>query len=545
MGVVTSGVAWSTMERVKRLPGGERTANLLLWLLITGPLLLPADSVSQGQPSGLPLPWVKIAAVPLLGLAVYLARRCPLLAVLAPAVLGLAATPELLSGNLAMAQVVLAYLLGRRTSGRRSAGLCFVLVCLAGVLLLLVTPGATVADGLTLAGNVLLVLTLPWLVGHCLRQRAELAHTGWRLAEWLEREQRVASDRARLRERSRIAQDMHDSLGHELSLIALRAGALQVAEDVGPNGRQAAGELRRAAAAATQRLRDVIGVLRDDDAGTPLRPAGETVAALVERAAAAGAPVTLDDRLGSVDGGVRRTLPPMTDRAIYRVVQEALTNATKHAPGAAITVRLRRSGTQAWVTVINEAPAAGPRRAPAAHPGVPGHGLVGLDERVRQAGGTARARPFRGGFVVTARLPLRPGAPATPPGDCGVAWRKFAVARRRARRRMIDAAWTPIAATVVLLALTFGYYRYAAPPSVLDEGVYERLRIGDSRSSVERWLPAHQAAGGGRGGHLPADPSGSDGCLFYSASLDLPSPRYRLCFTGGRLSHKDRVDLDG
>jgi signal transduction histidine kinase len=125
-----------------------------------------------------------------------------------------------------------------------------------------------------------------------------------------------------------------------------------VAEDVGPQGRQAAGELRQAAAVATQRLHEAIRVLREDGEGAPARPAAETVASLVQRATASGVPVTLDDRLSPEDdAGAAHALPPMTDRAIYRVVQEALTNATKHAPGAPVTVTLRRDGAQAQVTV--------------------------------------------------------------------------------------------------------------------------------------------------------------------------------------------------
>jgi len=376
---------------VKRFPIGERIADLVLWAVVTAPLLLPSDSIQPGQPAGLPLPWVRIAAVPLLGLAVYLARRQPVAAAALPAALGLAATPELYTTNsLVVAHVALAYLLGRRSAGRRAALLLFAAVCVAGALLMLMAPGATLADGLTLIVNVLLVLVLPWLAGQYLRQRDELARAGWQFA-----------DRARLRERSRMAKDMHDSLGHELSLIALRAAALQVAEDIGPRGRQAAEELRQAAAAATQRLHEAIRVLREDGEGAPVRPAGETVASLVHRAAASGMPVALDDRLRHA----AQDLPPMADQAIYRVVQEALTNATKHAPGAPVTVTLRREGAQAEVSVVNRAhPAlAGPPL------GSGGYGLISLGERVRQAGGTLRAQPIVGGFAVTARLPLTAG----------------------------------------------------------------------------------------------------------------------------------------
>src|SRR3954471_20518274 len=121
---------------------------------------------------------------------------------------------------------------------------------------------------------------------------------------------------ARLRERSRIAEDMRDSVGHELSLIALRAAALEVDDDLPERHRAAATELRQAAATATERLGEIIGVLRDGGSAAPTLPAHE----LVDRAAASGLEVRL------VQEG-RAELSPMVDRAVHRVVQEALTNA--------------------------------------------------------------------------------------------------------------------------------------------------------------------------------------------------------------------------
>lgn len=523
------------MERLNRFPGGERVADLLLWLVITAPLLLPDEKES---PAGLPLWWVKVAAVPLLGLAVLTSRRQPAVAAAVPAALGLAVAPEMHTSTLAVAQVVLAYLLGRRVPERRSALWLFAAVGALGGLLLLVTPGADVEDGRTLLGTILLVLVLPWLAGQFMGQRAELIRTGWQLAERLEQEQLLIGERVRLRERARIAQDMHDSLGHDLALIAVRAAVLQVADDVGPQGRQAAGELRQAAAEATKRLREVIGVLREEGEGTPLRPAGESVAALVQRAAASGVPVTLDDQLEPPDGdGPTVVLPPMTDRAIHRVVQEALTNATRHAPGAPVAVTLRRDGGQVVVTVTNQVRPGGPSPGPTdGPPGRGGYGLIGLDERVRQAGGTLRTRIADGVFIVTARLPLTAGAPATPPGEISTR-REHALARRTARRKMIHTIWLPTAAVAVLLLLMILNDRGAVRSTVLDEEVYRQLRVGDRQSSVEPRLPEDQV-------RPERDPPGTEVCRFYRTSVDDPSSAYRLCFTDGRLSRKDVVRLD-
>ena len=144
-------------------------------------------------------------------------------------------------------------------------------------------------------------------------------------------------------------------------------------------------------------------------------------------------------------------------------MQEALTNVTKHAPAATpVTVTLRRDGAEAVVTVVNQAPQAEPQGLDA-QPRPPrglnpeGYGLVSLDERVRQAGGTLHVQPTGGGFAVNARLPLTAGVSATPPGGTGAAQRELAVARRRVRRRMIHTVWLPAAAMAALLLLMISY----------------------------------------------------------------------------------------
>lgn len=516
---------------VKAFPGGERGADLLLWLAVTVPVFMVSESPELMRCSGLPLPWVKIVAVPLLALAVAVGRRRPVVAAAVPAGLGLAVTPELYTDNLMIAQLLLAFLLGRRTAGMRPGLLFFAGVCLAGLAMVGLVPGLTLSNWLSSVTTAATTIMLPWLAGRYVRQHDDLVRTGWELAERLERERDLNGERMRLVERSRIAGDMHDSLGHELSLVALRAAALQMRPGLDEPTREAAAELRVSAARATERLSEIIGVLREDGETAPVLPSGDTVAALVERAAAAGMAVRLDGEPGP--------LPPMADRAAYRVVQEALTNAAKHAPGAAITVALGTDSTagEAEVTVVNEAPPAGP--PPGAVSG--GHGLVGLDERVRLAGGALRARPAGGGFAVTARLPLTVGAAATPPESR----RRLALVRRGIRRSVTDAIWMPVAVAVALMSLTSGYDLYIAHGAVLDAEVYTRLRVGQSLASLESRLPSYQVNEGGRPKGAPADPRGAGECRFYRAGAASPSSAYRLCFTGGRLSHKDEVPAAG
>ncbi|WP_271222261.1 sensor histidine kinase [Streptosporangium carneum] len=512
---------------VKAFPGGEQGADLLLWLAVTVPVFTANESPEVEQHPWLPLPWMKIAAVPLLALAVAVGRRRPVLAAAVPAALAMTVTPELYTDNFMIAQLLLAFLLGRRAAGMRPGLLLFTGVCLAGLAEVNLIPGVTLSNWLSLITTAVTTIMLPWLAGRYVRQHDDLVRTGWELAERLEREQDLIGERMRLVERSRIAGDMHDSLGHELSLVALRAAVLQMHPGMDESAHKAAAELRVSAAKATERLREIIGVLREDGEPAPVLPSGDTVAALVERAAAAGMTVRLDGELGP--------LPPMTDRAAYRVVQEALTNATKHAPGAAVTVRLSTDPTagEAEVTVVNTAPPTRP--LPGAGSG--GYGLVSLDERVRLAGGTLRTRPADGGFAVTARLPLTPGAAATPPDSRG----ELALARRKVRRSVIDAIWMPVAAAAALMPLTSGYDLYIAHRSVLDAEVYTQLRLGQPLPSLEPRLPTHQANDDRRPTGTPADPQGADECRFYRITANSPTSAYRLCFTGGRLSHKDAV----
>ena len=196
-----------------------------------------------------------------------------------------------------------------------------------------------------------------------------------------ERDLRVAQ--ARSQERTRIAREMHDVLAHRISLLSLHAGALEVRPDAPPAEiARAAGVVRTCAHAALEDLREVIGVLRTDlPDGSSERPQPTIadVADLVAESQAAGMAVSLARDIDA------QSLPVATGRTVYRIVQEGLTNARKHAPSAAVVV------------TIGGAPAAGltveiVSRRPLAELGLPeipggGAGLVGLGERVTLAGG--------------------------------------------------------------------------------------------------------------------------------------------------------------
>ncbi|MFI9582391.1 sensor histidine kinase [Streptomyces sp. NPDC052236] len=506
----------------------DTACDLALWAALSCFVLLKGDPNDGGSW------WAVAVGVPLIGVAVLLCRARPLLSLSIAVALSASQSPDLFTPTYTVAMAVFGYLAGRRTALARPALAAFAGVAAAGLVLSFVL-GENLWTWFTLLVTLLFAVVVPWLLGRYVRQYAELIRSGWQLADRMEREQRAVADRERLRERSRIAGDMHDSLGHDLSLIAVRAAVLEVDRSLGEQQRAAAGELRQAAADATARLRDIIGVLRADDEGAPTAPADETVKALVERARESGVAVELTEANTPDAPDAPDPLPQMTSRAVHRVVQESLTNATKHAPGAAVLVRVVRDTSTVTVTVTNNA-AARPVR-----PGASGTGLVGLDERVRLAGGALAHGPSPdGGFAVTARLPLTGDSAPTPtpaPGpEAPTSARELDRARKRLRRVLVQAIVVPVAVIGVLGVLMLGFHLYSQTRTVMDREVYDRIQVGDARADVETRLPRYSLDGAPEG--VEPEPPGAGACEYYRSAKYAATPAYRLCFKDGRLASK-------
>ncbi|SHG43908.1 sensor histidine kinase [Streptoalloteichus hindustanus] len=239
------------------------------------------------------------------------------------------------------------------------------------------------------------MVVLPLLVGLYLRRTRQLLVAYRDRAEALSCQEQLATERAVLRERHRIAQEMHDSLGHKLSLIVLHAGALELG---GKQGAQAE-LLRRTGQEAMRELRKVIGVLRDTDAGDrPLDHADQRAwVELVESSRRAGVPV-----VESVDQAVWR-LDPVLRRTAHRVVREALTNVHKHAGVVPTRLFLRVVGEELRIVVRNAAP----ETPPASTAAGARSGLAMLAKRVALLGGTLEhGRLERGDYVVVVRIPV-------------------------------------------------------------------------------------------------------------------------------------------
>lgn len=223
------------------------------------------------------------------------------------------------------------------------------------------------------------------------------------------RERARAETRAREEERRRqvseerlaIARDLHDGVAHHISLISVRAGvALHLLEANDPGAaeqaREALSTIRGASSEALAELRSALGALRADGEAAPRHPVPGLVAgapALVRRWRDAGLAVVLE--------GMPESLPGAVDQALYRVLQEALTNVSRHSRAAQVTVRWERFEGGGRLTVRDP----GPRRTTTAGPdGVPGRGLLGMRERIAQLGGTFSARELGDGWEVRAEL---------------------------------------------------------------------------------------------------------------------------------------------
>ncbi|MGE3357644.1 MAG: histidine kinase [Acidimicrobiia bacterium] len=240
--------------------------------------------------------------------------------------------------------------------------------------------------------------------GMFVRARRQLLCTLRDRARRAEADQLLRAERARLAERTRIAREMHDVLAHRISLVALHAGALEVALDLPPaQVRESAALLRSTAHQALEELRDVIGVLREEPGpqrpSTVPQPTLADLPRLVEETRRSGVKIDFEMQ---VEGAA--AAPGPLGRDAYRIVQEALTNSSKHARGTLARVRVWGAPNRGLHVCVRNPPAMGAHDRPA--PPGSGAGLLGLQERVALANGVLVHGPDESGdFVVEAELP--------------------------------------------------------------------------------------------------------------------------------------------
>ncbi|MBQ0970489.1 two-component sensor histidine kinase [Streptomyces sp. RK31] len=420
------------------------------------------------------------------------------------------------------------------------------------------------------AGPYLVLAVVPGLASRYRAQRRDLLEALRRHNAQLVREQAMVARQARLLERQRIAQDMHDSLGHQLALIAVHAGALEVDPELGGRQREGVGILREAARSAMRELREAVGILRVDTEG-PTTPApgpepeaapargAAGVDALVASSRGAGAPVELRRR------GDARPLAPAADHAVYRIVQEGLTNAHKHAPGAPITVELRYEPDSLVVEVVNAPVPDGTPPAPPAISG--GQGLAGLGERARLVGGMVHSGPSPdGGFRLAGVLPYGDGASpvgredatsvvagrdvrgqsgAGAAGDGGADIersdpKEYAAIMSSKKNVALGCALVSVvlvAGTVALLAWGVNKMIDEVQKGIIPAYVYEDARVGDAEADLREHFPEGDSlltdGVEEQGPPLPEDAVCEH---FVDDEKDVV---YRFCFRDGKLVAKE------
>ncbi|MFY1577643.1 sensor histidine kinase [Verrucosispora sp. WMMD703] len=372
---------------------GDRTVDAtLIVLAATVGLITVVDQVNDPTPVSAWLRYADWVTGALGYLALWWRRRFPV-------VLGVVlAVASSFSETVAPAAIVALFTVAVHRSIRATVVVCTISLAALGTYQL--QWPETTAPPLTVFIIIVLghLATVAW--GLSVRSRRALVASLRERAAAAEVEALLRAEHAAREAREALAREMHDVLGHRLSLLSVHAGALTYSRDAPAEDRARAAEVvRENAHRALQDLREVIGVLRAPVGELPL-PGVVDVLELIDEARQAGTPVELRDEAGVTTDD--RILPATPGRTLYRLVQEGLTNVRKHAPGTPVVVRITgRPGDHVTAEVVN-ARAAGPRSRPDGS----GAGLRGLGERARLVGGQLDHGPTEsGGWRVRLRLP--------------------------------------------------------------------------------------------------------------------------------------------
>ena len=417
---------------------------------------------------------------------------------------------------------VAGYLAGRHMAGLIPAVVTFSVVLTVSLPVSYALPGtAPLGDWMASVLIALLIVVAPWWFGRYRMLRDEQR----------ESDAAILADRAQADERARIADDLHDTIGHELALIAVQAGALELGRDLRPEQREQFRALREAAVRASERLRDVVRMTRPEDGPSRLDPlGGEGVDALVAGATDAGMSVE-----AHIDHALLALADPLIAELAVRTVREGLTNAARHAPGATVAIRVGQSDDGLTVSIRTGASTeTGPQGS--------GHGIPSLRRRADLLGGSIDADPTPGGgFELRLRAPMRPETAAH--GSMDAAAPALRTNARAARRRVWQATIVPavilglaLVGFAVVQAITFAH-------TAITSDVYESIELGATRATLASLLPA------GTPGPVPivAEPASPDGseCEYFAARdgwLHFTDATYRLCFDQGVLVEKTLLE---
>jgi len=388
----------------RRLRGlSERDWRTLDQVLVAGLVVIATIDLSTNSNIEGPL-WLNYLVITLIALS-FLWRRTQPLIPLACVFVGMTAMAIWLTEPpntfvAVLILVTLGYAAGRHLTGRVST-------IALGIGIVVMVVLAVIYDPNDIFFPVTFFWIVPWLAGRTLRNQTRLARE---LAEKAERAQHAREEeerRAIAVERNRIARELHDVLAHNLSVMVVQAaGARQVLEKSPERAVEAAALIERTGREALAEIRHLFGPVRRGET-EPLSGAQSIarVDVLARRAREAGLRVELRVTGDPVE------LPGGIDLAAYRIVQEALTNALKHSPGARARVTVAWEPNELVMSVEDDGK--GPRDDYELGEAGGGHGLVGMRERAAVHGGIVQAgREPDGGFAVRARLPTSPMVPA-------------------------------------------------------------------------------------------------------------------------------------
>jgi signal transduction histidine kinase len=384
------------MNRIRYLVREYWFELLIGFLAIAGMLELVVGRDLPGAPAS--SLWFSVPAIGVLVLPLVFQRRFPFAAPVAYWLMAAALTfvdGVLIAfvGSLGVVGLAAAFLLGNLRDDRQAGiGLAIVLGCI--VVVVSNIPGPQSAGDLIF---IPLRFVVAWVAGYALRERSQQAEAAEMRAALAEREREAAARVAVAEERTRIARELHDIVAHAMSVMVLQVGAVRhklpgtLEED-----REALGRVEHAGRTALAEMRRLLGAMRSNGDRVALgpQPGLDALDSLVEDVIHAGLPVQLH-----VDGEPY-ALPRAIDLSAYRIVQEGLTNALKHAHASHADVTVRYRPDQVELEVADDG------KGPAVTNGH-GHGLVGIRERAKIYGGemSAGAAPA-GGFILSARLPV-------------------------------------------------------------------------------------------------------------------------------------------
>lgn len=401
--------------------------------------------------------------------------------------------------------------------------LLVIVTCVMVSAIVVQLPGFTV-EGLalgTVAGLLTsLVLAGPLAVAAVLRHRRDYLHRGWRLAA-MEADRRSSDIQTAVQhDRMSLAAEMHDGLGHSLTLIAVRLGQLSLNPTLAPADLAAVAELRQASAEAAEELGLAVRLLRDPGA-VATAPTVRAIMDSVESARSAGIHVTTE-----VPEDLSRALSAEAQTAVARLIQESLTNAAKHAPGEEVNITIRVADS----TMVAEVSNALSAQAEAGSPSSGGFGLIGIGHRAAVLGGSLEVRRSLDVFALKLMLPTdaKPVtcSSATDAEYIVAAESEAAQGRAKATRNAIVLPAAVLGAAMVVI---IGYLTVATMLSVMSPLRFAVIQPGDSRAEVELSLPPFELLDAPRD-QFP--PMSGEQCRYYESAVSFFDRRdvHVICF---------------